>query len=350
MAREFKTSAAHRQQVHMIIGMVAPSGGGKTWSALELATGMQTVTGGDIEMIDTEHERGLFYAENFKFNHTPFSAPFASLDYLAAIQQAAKRAKIIIVDSQSHEHESEGGMIDYQEAELTRMAGDDPRRRQSMQMLAWAKPKAARRKLLQGLTQIDAHIIMCFRAKNTSKPGKDKDGKSIVVPMGFVPIAGEEFVFESALSMLFHPNARGVPTWNPDMPGERIAVKLPAQFAWLAEKSGPITRQDGERLAKWAKGDTKATAPPPAERFEAADSATGEISRAISAEHSSDYADLLEFEVDQAEDAASTARVINAAMKTDDWKQLREANPSRAAELKTKANDKVAEFKQAVAA
>ena len=153
MARQFNVSPAKRQAVNLIIGLVGPSSSGKTYTALELASGIQSVSGGDIDFIDTEHGRGLFYADNFKFNHIPFSAPFASLDYLEAMTQSAKRgAKVIIVDSCSHEHDGEGGMVDYQDQELTRMAGTDYAKRERMQMLAWAKPKKARRTLLQGLT------------------------------------------------------------------------------------------------------------------------------------------------------------------------------------------------------
>ena len=337
MTRQFTATPAKRQQINMIIGMVGPSSSGKTYSALEMATGIQSVTGGEIEMIDTEHERGLFYADQFKFNHTPFSAPFASLDYLAAIQQAANRAKIIIVDSMSHEHESEGGMVDYQEVELTRLTRGDDNKRQAMQMLAWAKPKAARRKLLQGLTQVDAHIILCFRAKNSSKPGKDANGKNVVIPMGFVPIAGEEFVFESALSILFHPNARGVPTWNPDMPGERIALKIPGQFDWLAQKSGPITRQDGARLAEWARGGVaaqkiKTGVTPPSEPV--SDGVQDDI---ILDGALGDWADALEHEIDTAPDRAAAVTLFNKHVKTDaQWQTLKDTDPNRAAILKSK--------------
>ena len=352
MPREFKCSEAKRAQVNLIVGLSGPSSSGKTWTALELASGIQSVTGGDIEMIDTEHGRGLFYADQFKFNHTPFEAPFASLDYLAAIEQAAKRAKVIIVDSLSHEHDSEGGMIDFQEAELTRITRGDEGKRQSMQMLAWAKPKAARRRLLRGLTQIDAHLILCFRAKNTSKPGKDGNGKSVVIPMGFVPIAGEEFVFESALSMLFHPNAGGVPTWNPELPGERIAVKLPQQFRWIAEKQGAISRQDGARLAEWARGsvvapkaETAATRNP-----EPIVDRSDDDPGSDTAGYASDYADILELEIDTAHDAAALARSFNAATKTADWAALKAADPPRAAALKAKAGGTVARLKEPVAA
>lgn len=332
MTRQFNCAPAVRQQVNLIIGLVGPSSSGKTYTALELATGIQSVTGGDIEMIDTEHERGLFYAENFKFNHTPFAAPFASLDYLAAIRQAAKRSKIVIVDSMSHEHESEGGMVDFQEQELTRLTRGDDNKRQSMQMLAWAKPKAARRKLLQGLTQVDAHLILCFRAKNSSKPGKDANGKSIVIPMGFVPIAGEEFVFESALSMLFHPNAGGVPAWAPELPGERIAVKIPRQFEWLKEQRGPISRKDGARLAEWARGGIvapKASAPaqPPSEPDDDAIPLDGAVS---------DYADALEHEIDGMNTRDEAVAHFNRATKTADWHALKTADSARAASIKAR--------------
>ena len=263
MSRTFTPKPAAREQVNLILGLVGPSSSGKTYTALELATGIQSVVGGEIDVIDTEHGRALFYADDFKFNHIQFDAPFASLDYLSAIQQSAKRgAKVIVVDSMSHEHESAGGMLDYQDQELRRMAGDDFGKQQRMAMLAWQKPKAARRKLLQGLTQIDAHLILCFRAKATSKPAKDANGKNVVVPMGFMPIAGDEFVYESALSMLFQPNAGGVPTWNPELPGEKIAVKIPKQFEWLKKETGPVSRRVGAKLAEWAVGSTPAPVAP----------------------------------------------------------------------------------------
>lgn len=260
MPRDFTASPAKRGAANLIIGLVGPSSSGKTYTALELATGIQSVVGGDIDLIDTEHGRALFYADPFKFNHVKFDAPYASLDYRDAILQSVKRgAKTIIVDSLSHEHDSEGGMLDYQDQELTRMAGQDYAKRERMQMLAWAKPKAARRKLLQAIATADANLILCFRAKNTSKPGKDANGKSVVIPMGFVPIAGEEFVFEASLSLLFHPNAGGVPTYNPDLVGERIALKIPKQFEWIKDHMGPVDREIGARLAKWAAGETKLT-------------------------------------------------------------------------------------------
>lgn len=231
MTRTFTSSRAQRESIPLFIGIVGPSSSGKTMSALRLASGIQKVAGGRIAIADTENKRALAYSEMFDFDHIPFEPPFGSLDYLAMLEHAAKSgAKTLIIDSASHEHEGVGGLLDTHESELDRIAGNDWKKRQACTMLAWQKPKSARRKLLHGLTRLNMNVIMCFRAKETSKPMKGRDGKTEIVPMGFMPIAGDEFVYEMSMSCLLLPGADGVPTWRPENPGERIAVKLPAQF------------------------------------------------------------------------------------------------------------------------
>jgi hypothetical protein len=254
MTRTFTPTEARRETVPLLIALVAPSGGGKTFSALRLAKGIQSVRGGDIHLIDTENRRGLHYAEEFSFKHVQFDPPFGSLDYVAALEQSAKAgAGVIVVDSMSHEHESVGGLIDLHESELDRMAGDNFSKRQAMTMLAWQKPKQARRKLLQAITRLDAHVILCFRAKESSRPVKT-NGKVQIVPMGFMPIAGDEFVYECALSALLLPGSKGVPAWHPENPGERMAVKRPGQFEKIVPDGAQLSEQIGAALAKWAQG------------------------------------------------------------------------------------------------
>lgn len=258
---EITEGPAVRQAAPLTVGLMGPSGGGKTFSALRLATGIQRVVGGDLGVIDTESRRALHYADRFKFRHLDFRAPFGSLDYLAAIQQmAAAGCRTVIVDSMSHEHEGPGGMLDYHEAELERMAGDDYGKRERVKMLAWAKPKAARRALLNGMNQVEGvNLILCFRAKETAKPVKDDRGRTEVVQQGFMPIAGDEFVFDMTLCALLLPNAGGVPTWKSENPGERMMIKLPIQFRrGLEDNKSPLDEDLGERLARWAAGDAQA--------------------------------------------------------------------------------------------
>lgn len=256
--REFPATPAVRTQVPLWIGLMGPSGGGKTYSALEIATGLQAVRGGDIYFIDTEANRALHYADYFKFFHVPFRAPFGALDYLAAIKSVVARgAGVVIVDSMSHEHEGEGGLIESHEAEVERMAGNDFKKREAVKMLAWNKPKQARRQLIQAMLQMNTCFVLCFRSKDSSKPIR-KDGKMEVVHMGFVPIAGDEFVFEMTVNALLLPGAAGVPTWNSELAGEQMRVKKPRQFLDVFKDGQPLTRDHGRVLAEWAQGSVPA--------------------------------------------------------------------------------------------
>lgn len=264
--RRFEARPAKRERTPLFIGLFGPSGGGKTYSALELATGIQSVVGGSIVGIDTENRRMLHYADKFNFEHIDFQPPFGSLDYLDAINEAAGRlgGKTIIVDSMSHEHEGEGGMLRSHEAEVERMSGGDYKKAERIKMLAWNKPKQNRRALLNGILRTEANLICCFRAKNISKPVQVPDGrggtKQEVMSMGYMPIAGEEFVFEMTVAAELLPGAQGVPTFYPEHEGEKMMVKLTEDFGWLAEraeKGGKLNREVGAALARWAQGSER---------------------------------------------------------------------------------------------
>jgi len=255
MSRDFQLQPGIRERVPLLVGLSGPSGSGKTYSALELATGMQEVNGGDIIFIDTENRRALHYADNFKFQHLDLGAPFGSLDYLAALEFAASQnPAVIIVDSMSHEHEGPGGLIDYQAKEVERMSGGDWKKAERVKMLAWTKPKQARRALLNGLVRLNQNMILCFRAGEKSKPTTGKSGRQEVVEQGFTPIAGPEFVYEMTLSALLYPGANGVPTFESGKPGEHGATKLPGQFGNMFQPGAALSREHGKILAEWARG------------------------------------------------------------------------------------------------
>lgn len=251
-ARSFEDKPAVREHVPLMIGLMGPSGGGKTYSALRLATGIQRVSGGEIFVIDTEARRALHHASRFKFRHVVFGAPFGPLDYLAAIEHCIRKgAKIIIVDSMSHEHEGPGGVLEMHEAEVQRLSRGDARLADKMKMLAWSKPKQARRRMINSILQQSCHFIFCFRAKEKIKIEKGKDPE----PRGFMPIAGEEFVYEMTLNALLLPNAGGVPTWQSKEIGEKQMIKLPEMFrSLLLGSKEPLSEQVGEELATWAAG------------------------------------------------------------------------------------------------
>ena len=256
--RVFEDSPAIREATPLIIGLDGPSGSGKTYSALRLATGIQRVVGGEIFFIDTEARRALHYADKFKFRHLPFGAPFSPLDYLAAIQHCVnKGAKTIVIDSLSHEHEGPGGVLEMHEQEVQRLAQLWNAKPAAVQMTAWSEPKRQRRRLINTILQLQVNLICCFRAKEKLKIQKGKDP----IDMGWMPIAGEEFVFEMALCCLLLPGAKGVPTWQSDYPVERMMMKLPGQFVDLFGEVKQLDEATGQALAQWSAG-TGAPKPP----------------------------------------------------------------------------------------
>jgi len=260
--RKFEDTPAVRAQTPLLIGLVGPSGSGKTFSALRLATGIQRVSGGDIYAIDTEARRTLHYADTFKFRHLPFGAPFSPLDYLAAIEHCVKKgARTIIVDSTSHEHEGPGGVLEEHEAETDRLSAAWRVSREKAQMSAWAGPKAKRRALINAITQMEINFVFCFRAKKKIAIVKGKDPEQ----RGWMPIAGEEFIYEMLLKCLLYPGSDGVPNWNPQHKDEKDMFKLPGFLRGVFAKPEPLSEDIGEQLAKWAKGESvgQAIAPMP---------------------------------------------------------------------------------------
>ena len=98
---------AVRENTNVLVALAGASGSGKTYSAMQLATGIC----GDapFAMVDTEARRGLHYADQFDFEHVELGPAFTPGRYLDSIQQLATRGfKAIIIDSGSHEWEGEG--------------------------------------------------------------------------------------------------------------------------------------------------------------------------------------------------------------------------------------------------
>lgn len=252
--RSFTDEPAVRGHTPMFMGLFGPTGSGKTYSALRLATGIQRIVGGDIFGIDTESNRMKHYADKFRFRHVPFSAPFSPDDYRAAIDHCVRKGgRTIIVDSATHEHEGQGGVLEWHEQETERLAAAWKCSTEKAAMAAWGPPKAARRKLIARILQVNANVIFCFRAREKLKIQRGKEP----LELGWMPVGGEELFFEMTLSCLLLPTDKGVPTWKSDMPGERQMMKLPEQFEQLFGKPKQLDESIGEQLAQWAAGTVK---------------------------------------------------------------------------------------------
>jgi hypothetical protein len=240
-----------------LIAIAGPTGSGKTLSALRLARGMAGPDG-IVAMADTENKRGLRYARQFTFQHAQVLPPFRPEKYVRAAEGAKQiGANVLIVDSMSHEHVGEGGVLDWQAEELLRLAGNDFKRAEQMKGVSWIAPKRAHKAMLQRLIQLNFHVIFCLRAeKKIEIVLNEKKNKIEWIDLGFQPICGSDFMFDMTMSFLLSAETseqRGVP----------IPVKLDDQDRHLVFLDRPFDEEMGARIAAKAAGGS--ADPPPVE-------------------------------------------------------------------------------------
>ena len=245
----FSFRPAKREAVGLWINLIGGTGGGKTFSALRLATGIAGSK--PFALIDTENRRALHYADRFKFDHAELRPPFRPSAYAEAITAADKAGyPVIVIDSGSHVWAGDGGVLDWQDEELTRMAGDDYGKRERVKMAAWIKPKMAHKQMVQQLLQVKAHIILCLRAEEKIEMVK-VNGKlevqkkqSLTGKDGWIPICDKNLPFEATCSFLLLASNPGIP--HP--------IKLQEQHKEIFQLDKAITEESGKRLAAWAAG------------------------------------------------------------------------------------------------
>ena len=261
----FKFRPAVRQHTNLLLGLAGPSGAGKTLSALRLARGILGGKDDGIFFIDTEAGRAAHYAcaegekageFRFQFQHCEMGPPFSPAAYREAIAAAmAAGAKVIIVDSFSHAHEGEGGMLHAHQAEMERMGN-----RESMKFAAWIRPKSDQGALVNFILQQKCNFIFAFRAKDKLRMVKtQKNGREVLEPvqMGWTAICPDRFEYEMTTLLMLPPTARGVPDLSLE------STKINAHHVDFFPPGEPISEKSGELLAAWARGGEVAPAPMP---------------------------------------------------------------------------------------
>ena len=245
---------AVREYIPLIIGISGGTGSGKTYSAMRMAKGM--AGGKPFCVLDTENGRASHYAEQFVFDVGDLRAPFTPDSYADAIVAADKAGyPVILVDSMTHSWAGDGGVLDMQEAELDRMAGQDWKKREACKMASWIRPKLSLKGMMSKLLQVKAHLVLTFRAEEKIEMVRGKDGhmevrkkESLVGKDGWIPICEKNTLFECTCSFLLLASAPGIP--HP--------IKLQEQHKPCFSPTACIDESAGEQLAKWAMGtDTK---------------------------------------------------------------------------------------------
>lgn len=228
----FEINVAKRQGARLLIQLSGVSGSGKTYTALQLAFGLAGNDGDKIIGIDTENRRMSLYADclpdRARFRTLDFYAPFSPRRYIEAIQAACDAgAEVIVIDSVTHEWESEGG------CEWIANSGNS-------RIPDWKTAKAEHKRFMTYMLQCPAHIIACTRAREKTD---FKDPRN-PVSLGIQPIQEKNFSFEATVSLMMLSQGK-----------KQDVLKCPAELhAILGRGEGYLTSEDGAALRNWVDG------------------------------------------------------------------------------------------------
>src|SRR5689334_22751378 len=181
---------AERKVKKLKAALVGVSGAGKTWTALELATGL--TTGGRILVIDTERSSSTLYADHFDFD--VMDLPDTNVQtYLGALDTATRQGyEVVVIDSLSHAWE-------YLLEEVDNIQKRDSR---FNSFTAWSEVTPIYRQLVQKIVSVPAHVIATMRAKcdYVMEEYVNASGKTATRPVkvGLAPVfrQGGEYEFD----------------------------------------------------------------------------------------------------------------------------------------------------------
>ena len=155
---------ATRKQVKLRLNISAPSGAGKTYSALRMAKGIC----GDwdkIAVIDTENGSASLYSDLGSFNVIDLSPPFQPEKYIQALNACVEAGiEVIIIDSSSHEW-----TCLLEENELLAQSSF-----RGNTWSAWSKTTPRHDKFINAVLHCNAHVITCTRSKMETVMGEGK--------------------------------------------------------------------------------------------------------------------------------------------------------------------------------
>lgn len=224
----FEVRKAQRQGARLLIQLSGVSGSGKTYTALQLAYGLAGNDASKVVLICTENRRGSLYANALPqpFNIIDFYAPFSPDRYIEAIEAACNAgAEVIIIDSVTHEWESEGG------CEWIANQSRFP---------DWKTAKRLHKRFMTYMLQCPAHIIACTRAREKVDFSNPKDP----IKLGIQPVQEKNFSYEATVSLMMQDQGK-----------RQDVLKCPAELQKIMGRGqGYVTIEDGLALRHWVDG------------------------------------------------------------------------------------------------
>ena len=230
----FQVKKATREKIYVKLAFMAPSGGGKTYGALRVATGMaeeiekETGRKAKILLANTEAKRGYYYADEFNYDIVDIDPPHNPERYVELIEFAVKEGyDILIIDSASHEWEGKGGCL-----ELHQQAGGTYQ--------SWAKVTPRHNKFIQAISDSQIHIIATMRGKDQYEMSKDEKGRTSVQKLGVGAKQRDGFEDEFTCTFLIDQKTN--------------TAEVQKDNTHIFDKEGPtiLSEAHGRKVIQWA--------------------------------------------------------------------------------------------------
>jgi hypothetical protein len=217
---------AVRKKAKLRLGLVAPSGAGKTYSALMLAFGL----GGKVGMVDTEHGSGDLYASVGDYDIINIEAPYTVKKYQDAIAAFEREGySVIIIDSLSHAWAGDGGLLDKQGKIADSGKGNG--------YTAWRQITPEHNGLIDAMLSSPCHIIATMRAKTEYVIEKNERGKDVPRKIGMAPVQREGMDYE--FSVVF------------DIDQQHVASASKDRTSLFDGRFFKISQETGKDLLAW---------------------------------------------------------------------------------------------------
>lgn len=240
----FQVQKAVREKIYTKVALMAPSGGGKTYSALRLATGMkqelEKILGRPCRILlaNTEGARGRYYANEFDYDIIDLVEPFYPEQFTEAIQFAVEQKyDILVMDSTSPEWDGKGGCL-----ELQQKAGGTYQ--------AWAKVTPRHDAFINELATSPIHLIATMRGKDQYEVEKDDRGKTSVKKLGVGAKQRDGFEYEFTC------------TFTIDQKTHMAESQKDNTHIFENDSATMLTEAHGQKIIKWANAsDIEPTTP-----------------------------------------------------------------------------------------
>ncbi len=171
---------ASKAQSKLRLALFGVSGGGKTYSALRLATGL----GGRIAVIDTEHGSASKYADKFDFDVCTLDNP--TINNLLMTIDEAKSYDVLIIDSLTHAWNEL--LKEVEQIARSKFGGNT--------WSAWSEGTPKQMKLINAILDFKGHVIATMRAETNWTTQTNDRGKLVPVRVGEAPKQGKGIEYE----------------------------------------------------------------------------------------------------------------------------------------------------------